>query len=68
MLLWFQFNISHKVKTLSFGDPYPGIINPLDGTQVIAESGKYHFLILSLNSGTFPKGTNKNVDQKEIVK
>ncbi|CAE1330597.1 ERGIC3 [Acanthosepion pharaonis] len=38
-----KFNISHKVKTLSFGDPYPGIINPLDGTQVIAEAEQMMF-------------------------
>ncbi|KAJ5070557.1 endoplasmic reticulum-golgi intermediate compartment protein [Anaeramoeba ignava] len=30
-----RINLSHIVHTLSFGNPYPGIINPLDGTYSI---------------------------------
>ncbi|KAK4740861.1 hypothetical protein SAY87_024449 [Trapa incisa] len=35
-LLAFQkdsFNISHKINRLSFGDYFPGVVNPLDGVQ-----------------------------------
>jgi hypothetical protein len=28
-----KFNVSHKIKELSFGEPFPGVINPLDETQ-----------------------------------
>ncbi|KAK9073947.1 hypothetical protein SSX86_006545 [Deinandra increscens subsp. villosa] len=28
-----SYNISHKINKLSFGDHYPGIINPLDGVH-----------------------------------
>ncbi|KAH9611460.1 hypothetical protein KSS87_009110 [Heliosperma pusillum] len=35
-LLAFQkdsFNISHKINRLTFGDYYPGVVNPLDGVE-----------------------------------
>jgi len=28
-----EFNVSHRVNRLSFGSDYPGIVNPLDGTE-----------------------------------
>jgi len=28
-----QFNTSHEIRELSFGKPYPGVHNPLDGMQ-----------------------------------
>lgn len=28
------FNLSHKIDHLSFGDVFPGIVNPLDNTRV----------------------------------
>uniref|UniRef100_A0A7N1A355 Endoplasmic reticulum-Golgi intermediate compartment protein 3 n=2 Tax=Kalanchoe fedtschenkoi TaxID=63787 RepID=A0A7N1A355_KALFE len=28
-----SFNISHKINKLSFGDDFPGVMNPLDGVQ-----------------------------------
>ncbi|XP_057308696.1 endoplasmic reticulum-Golgi intermediate compartment protein 3-like isoform X2 [Hydractinia symbiolongicarpus] len=34
-----QFNVSHDIRTLSFGVPIPNVQNPLDGTNVSAESG-----------------------------
>lgn len=34
-----QFNVSHHIHSLSFGVPIPGVNNPLDGTNVSAESG-----------------------------
>lgn len=34
------FNTSHKIHTLSFGEPYPGMRpNPLDGTGRIIDEG-----------------------------
>eukprot|EP00106_Octopus_bimaculoides_P002225 XP_014769667.1 PREDICTED: endoplasmic reticulum-Golgi intermediate compartment protein 3-like [Octopus bimaculoides] len=38
-----KFNMSHKVKTLSFGKPYPGIMNPLDGVHVMADKEQMMF-------------------------
>lgn len=32
--------MTHFIKHLSFGKDYPGIINPLDGTNVAAPQGK----------------------------
>lgn len=34
-----QFNVSHHIRSLSFGVPIPGVINPLDGTFINAEAG-----------------------------
>lgn len=31
-----QFNLSHVIRHLSFGDPYPGVHNPLDGMNIAA--------------------------------
>ncbi|GJT69126.1 endoplasmic reticulum-Golgi intermediate compartment protein 3-like protein [Tanacetum coccineum] len=42
-----SYNISHRINKLSFGDPYPGILNPLDGlhwNQVTA-NGMYQYFI-----------------------
>lgn len=36
----FQFNLSHAIRHLSFGQDYPGIINPLDQTSQISEDGR----------------------------
>ena len=33
----FQFNTSHTVTHIGFGDDYPGLVNPLDSTVQIAE-------------------------------
>lgn len=32
-----QFNLTHHIRHLSFGNEYPGITHPLDGTAVSAE-------------------------------
>lgn len=32
-----NFNTSHVIHSLSFGEPFPGIRNPLDGTVAIAD-------------------------------
>jgi endoplasmic reticulum-Golgi intermediate compartment protein 3 len=34
-----KLNLSHKFKSLSFGDPFPGIKNPLDNTVKTVGSG-----------------------------
>jgi len=34
-----QFNISHQIRSLSFGVPIPNVQNPLDGTNITAETG-----------------------------
>lgn len=35
-----QINMTHLIKHLSFGKDYPGIVNPLDGTDVTAPQGQ----------------------------
>lgn len=35
----FQINMTHFIKHLSFGRDYPGIVNPLDETVVMAQQG-----------------------------
>jgi hypothetical protein len=49
-LLAFQkdsFNISHKINRLTFGDYFPGVVNPLDRAQWIQESpsGMYQYFL-----------------------
>jgi len=34
-----RFNVSHEIRSLSFGVPLPNVQNPLDGTNVTSESG-----------------------------
>ena len=40
----FQFNFSHTINQLSFGEHYPGIVNPLNGYSQVPkedpETGK----------------------------
>lgn len=33
-----QLDLSHRIKRLSFGEPYPGQVNPLDGVEKRAHS------------------------------
>ena len=35
-----QFNLTHHIRHLSFGNEYPGITHPLDGTAVAAEESE----------------------------
>ncbi|XP_074582256.1 uncharacterized protein LOC141838624 [Curcuma longa] len=49
-LLPFQkesFNISHKINKLSFGEYFPGVVNPLDGVQWVQQTpyGMYQYFI-----------------------
>uniref|UniRef100_A0A8C9FL83 Endoplasmic reticulum-Golgi intermediate compartment protein n=1 Tax=Pavo cristatus TaxID=9049 RepID=A0A8C9FL83_PAVCR len=39
----FQINMTHYIKHLSFGRDYPGIVNPLDGTDVTAQQASMMF-------------------------
>lgn len=34
-----QFNLTHKIRHLSFGRHIPGKTNPMDNTTLIAEEG-----------------------------
>lgn len=36
-----QINMTHLIKHLSFGKDYPGIVNPLDDTDVTAPQGQW---------------------------
>ncbi|RWR74841.1 Endoplasmic reticulum vesicle transporter [Cinnamomum micranthum f. kanehirae] len=42
-----SFNISHKINKLTFGQEFPGVVNPLDGVQWTqqASSGMYQYFI-----------------------
>jgi len=43
-----NFNMSHKINRLSFGEEYPGIVNPLDGISKVATrngSSMYQYFI-----------------------
>ncbi|KAL8222695.1 hypothetical protein R6Q57_020094 [Mikania cordata] len=42
-----SYNISHKINKLSFGDHYPGIVNPLDGVNWFQNTpnGMYQYFI-----------------------
>lgn len=36
----FAFNMSHTINNLSFGKPYPGMHNPLDGVSKVWQEKK----------------------------
>ncbi|KAE8613609.1 hypothetical protein XENTR_v10007784 [Xenopus tropicalis] len=42
-----SYNFSHRIDHFSFGEPLPGIVNPLDGTEKIAEDSNqmYQYFI-----------------------
>ncbi|PHT64166.1 hypothetical protein T459_32039 [Capsicum annuum] len=42
-----NYNISHRVNKLAFGDSIPGVVNPLDGVQWTqeAQSGMYQYFL-----------------------
>merc|ERR1712159_408747 len=46
-----KFNVSHTINDLSFGKPFPGIVNPLEhktqtvGVDGIASSGMYQYFV-----------------------
>uniref|UniRef100_A0A8C8TDV8 Endoplasmic reticulum-Golgi intermediate compartment protein n=1 Tax=Peromyscus maniculatus bairdii TaxID=230844 RepID=A0A8C8TDV8_PERMB len=42
-LVFLQINMTHYIKHLSFGEDYPGIVNPLDHTNVTAPQASMMF-------------------------
>ncbi|XP_074275625.1 uncharacterized protein LOC141599496 [Silene latifolia] len=42
-----NYNITHKINKLSFGEYFPGIVNPLDGVQWLQDStsGMYQYFV-----------------------
>ncbi|XP_065063686.1 endoplasmic reticulum-Golgi intermediate compartment protein 3-like isoform X2 [Rhopilema esculentum] len=42
-----QFNLTHHIKHLSFGEPYPGVHNPLDDTLIdaVESSTMYQYFV-----------------------
>lgn len=38
-----KFNMSHTIHHMSFGEKYPGIVNPLDGISQVAENSQMMF-------------------------
>ncbi|KAL3842000.1 hypothetical protein ACJMK2_020074 [Sinanodonta woodiana] len=38
-----EYNFSHRIDSFSFGDPIVGIVNPLDGELLIANSNRHIF-------------------------
>ncbi|OCT88115.1 hypothetical protein XELAEV_18016744mg [Xenopus laevis] len=43
-----SYNFSHRIDHFSFGEPLPAIINPLDGTEKIAEDNPPVVMLFSL--------------------
>lgn len=39
-----EFNVSHRINALSFGDSYPGAVNPLDGVENNVRTGGGMFM------------------------
>lgn len=35
-----DYNFTHRINKLSFGDPSPGVIHPLDGDEKISDNSK----------------------------
>lgn len=48
----FQINMTHLIRHLSFGKDYPGIVNPLDDTNVTAPQGQsIHVFFVLFHTG-----------------
>ena len=41
-----DYNFTHRINKLSFGDPAPGIVHPLEGDEEVAEKRKNASLLL----------------------
>lgn len=52
-----NYNFSHRIDLLSFGEPHPGILNPLDGDLMITGNTyhmfQYYIKIVPTNVNTF---------------
>ena len=44
------FNMSHRIRKLSFGTEFPGVINPLDDHKTIDSKSQQGKCILQLNT------------------
>lgn len=45
-----DYNFTHRINRLNFGDPSPGVIHPLDGDEKISNDSKYiYFTFIMLN-------------------
>lgn len=57
-----NYNFSHRIDLLSFGEPHPGIINPLDGDLMITDKGyqmyQYYIKIVPTYIKTFKHDMN----------
>ena len=38
-----SLNVSHVIHSISFGEPYPGMVNPLDRSNKILHDGSGYF-------------------------
>lgn len=45
---WAEFNLTHHITRLSFGNDYPGLVNPLDGVAKVEGIPSFS-LFLTLN-------------------
>lgn len=36
-----DYNFTHRISKLSFGDPAPGIVHPLEGDEEVADKSKW---------------------------
>lgn len=71
------FNVSHVINTLSFGDSYPGIVNPLDGqtryigdsvADVYGASGMYmYYTKVVPTTYTYINGTTVSTNQFSVT-
>ncbi|CAH8486189.1 unnamed protein product [Schistosoma margrebowiei] len=55
-----QFNVSHSIGELRFGDSYPGQVNPLDGTKMAVQPHSQMFIYYLKLVPTMYTGINRN--------
>ncbi|CAH8479607.1 unnamed protein product [Schistosoma bovis] len=55
-----QFNVSHSIGELRFGDSYPGQVNPLDGTKMAVQTHSQMFIYYLKLVPTMYTGVNRN--------
>lgn len=68
--------MTHLIKHLSFGKDYPGIINPLDGSNVAAAQGMLHLfwirvfipcILINITLWTWQHALNLEVKSCQII-
>lgn len=69
-----KFNVSHTIHSLSFGDPYPAMVNPMDGWQRIISkdnaTGLFQYFIRvipTVYSDTSFMGSTVNVETNQYT-